>query len=83
MRKLLAIALILTACATPGPPTQPNDREWNLIAADYQWLDSLRTAQPKAPAGASRKQQIVLFSCHDAAFAGLGASRTFALPARR
>jgi tetratricopeptide (TPR) repeat protein len=54
----LAIALILTACATPGPPTQPNDREWNLIAADYQWLDSLRTAQPKAAPGASRKQQI-------------------------
>jgi tetratricopeptide (TPR) repeat protein len=56
---ILALALILSAaCATPGPPTQPNDREWNLIAADYQWLDSLRNAQPKLPPSAPRKQQI-------------------------
>jgi len=61
MPKPLVLALILlAACATPGPPTQPNDREWNQIAADYQWLDNLRNAQPKPPANASRKQQIEL-----------------------
>jgi len=58
--RLLPIALILiaTACATVGPPTEPNDREWNLIAADYHWLDDLRKAQPQPAAGASRKQRI-------------------------
>ncbi|HEX7192838.1 MAG TPA: hypothetical protein VF381_14820, partial [Thermoanaerobaculia bacterium] len=61
MSKLPILLLALfAACATPGPPTQPNDREWNQIAADYQWLDNLRNAQAKPPAGASRKQQIEL-----------------------
>lgn len=55
---LIALALVLVSCATPGPLTQPNDREWNVIAADYQWLDNLRNAQPQPPAGAPRKQQI-------------------------
>jgi len=56
----LLIALLLLACATPGPPTQPNDREWNLITADYQWLETLRKAQPQPPPSASRKQMIEL-----------------------
>lgn len=62
MSKILPLALLLiaAACATPGPPTQPNDREWSQLSADYQWLENLRNAQPKAPANASRKQQIEL-----------------------
>jgi tetratricopeptide (TPR) repeat protein len=62
MPKHLPIILLalLAACATPGPPTQPNDREWNQLSADYQWLDNLRNAQAKPPANASRKQQIEL-----------------------
>jgi len=56
----LALSLLLIACATPGPPTQPNDREWSQIAADYQWLENLRNAQAKPAANASRKQQIEL-----------------------
>jgi hypothetical protein len=58
MRRFLVFALIFTACATPGPPTQPNDREWSLLTADYQWLETLRKAQVLPPATASRKQQI-------------------------
>jgi len=55
---LLATAL-LAACATvTGPATQPNDREWNLLTADYAWIDTLRKAQPAAPPNASRKQLI-------------------------
>ena len=55
-----AIALLLAACASlpPGPPTQPNDREWGLLAADYSWIESLRKGQPAPPANASRKQMI-------------------------
>jgi hypothetical protein len=49
---------ILSSCATPGPPTQPTDREWALLMADYQWLETLRKAQVLPPATASRKQQI-------------------------
>ena len=60
MPRLLALALILaTACATTSrPPTEPNDREWNLLAADYAWIESLRKAQTPAPPTASRKQMI-------------------------
>ena len=52
------IALLALSCATPGPTTTPNDREWNLLLADYQWLETLRKAQTLPPATASRKQQI-------------------------
>jgi tetratricopeptide (TPR) repeat protein len=58
MKKLLTLLVLLTACATPGPPTQPNDREWNLLTADYQWLQTLRDAQPKPATAASRRGQI-------------------------
>lgn len=64
MRRFLAPILILLALGfascntTSGPPTQPNDREWNLITADYTWLESLRKAAAPLPADATRKQQI-------------------------
>lgn len=59
-RRLLPVFLfLLMGCATAVvPPTEPNEREWKLIFADYQWLDNMRRAQPQPPAGASRKQQI-------------------------
>jgi tetratricopeptide (TPR) repeat protein len=57
---LAAILLLALACAPAGPPTQPNDREWSLLSADYQWLESMRQAQkPPAPA-ATRKERIEL-----------------------
>ncbi|HEX7149937.1 MAG TPA: hypothetical protein VF618_00505 [Thermoanaerobaculia bacterium] len=57
----LLLAILLTACVSPaGPPTQPNDREWGLLTADYQWIQTLRKAQPVPPANATRKQQIEL-----------------------
>src|SRR5438552_2868359 len=56
---LVILALILTACTTTqGPPTQPNDREWTLLGADYAWIESLRKAQTPPPPNASRKQMI-------------------------
>lgn len=57
---LLASFLLLAACATPGPPVEPNDREWNILMADYQWLENNRKAQPVPPPTASRKQAIEL-----------------------
>ncbi len=58
MRRLLVLGfLVLAACAS-GPPTQPNDREWTQITADYAWIDSVRRAQPAPPPSASRKQRI-------------------------
>jgi tetratricopeptide (TPR) repeat protein len=59
MRKLLLL-LILVGCATAAPVTQPNDREWNVITADYSWIETLRRAQPVPPPTAPRKQQIEL-----------------------
>src|SRR5436309_15574782 len=60
MRRLLLLATaLLAACATvSGPPTEPNDREWNLLTADYAWIETLRKAQPVPPPNASRKQLI-------------------------
>src|SRR5438046_2992502 len=61
MRRLLLLPVIalFAACATvTGPPTEPNDREWNLLTADYAWIETLRKAQPPAPPNASRKQMI-------------------------
>jgi tetratricopeptide (TPR) repeat protein len=43
-----------------GPATTPNDREWALLTADHQWIRTLRDAQPKPAAGATRKDQIEL-----------------------
>jgi len=58
VRRFPLLLFILAACATPGPPTQPNDREWSLLTADYAWIESVRKAQPAPPPGASRKQRI-------------------------
>jgi hypothetical protein len=56
---LLILALALAACATTSlPPTQPNDKEWGLLGADYAWIESLRKAQVPPPPNASRKQMI-------------------------
>lgn len=60
MRKLVPFLLLLAACATPRSPTHPNDREWNLLMADYQWIQTLRAAQKVPPANATRKQEIEL-----------------------
>jgi len=57
---ILLSLVLLAACATPGPPAEPNDREWNLLMADYQWLETNRKAQPAPPPTASRKQAIEL-----------------------
>jgi tetratricopeptide (TPR) repeat protein len=55
----LLLILLLASCATsPGPPTEPNDREWGLLAADYTWIESLRKGQAAPPPNASRKQMI-------------------------
>ncbi len=66
MRKsLLLLLTILAACVSSAPAKAPNEHEWNLIEADYQWLQTLRNAQPRPPADASRKQQIeILLSNH-------------------
>jgi tetratricopeptide (TPR) repeat protein len=68
MRKLLLFSsLFLFACAVApsGPPTTPNDREWALLMADFQWIQTLRQAQKQPAATASRKEKIeVLIENH-------------------
>ena len=56
--RLLLFVFLLTACAASGPSQRPNDREWNLLMADYQWIQTLRDAQKDVPPGATRKEQI-------------------------
>ena len=58
MRKLILLIVLAASCTPAGPPTKPNDREWSLLAADYQWIQTLRASQKPIPASATRKQQI-------------------------
>src|SRR5579872_6692678 len=55
---ILLSCLALAGCLSSGPPTRPNDREWKLLSADYEWIESVRKAQPVAPPNATRKQMI-------------------------
>ena len=55
---LLAASLLAATALASGPATQPNDREWGLISADYAWIETLRKAQPLPAANASRKQML-------------------------
>ncbi len=57
MRRFLPLLLIAVSCAS-APAHKPNDREWTLLMADYQWIQTLRTAQKLPPPDAPRKQQI-------------------------
>ncbi len=57
----LSLSLIsLAACAPTAAPAASNDREWALLAADYQWILTLRDSQKKPAANATRKEQIEL-----------------------
>ena len=63
MRKILALLTLLStalACTPAGPPAGPNDREWSLLMADYQWILTLREAQRKPAVTMARKDQIEL-----------------------
>jgi tetratricopeptide (TPR) repeat protein len=62
MRTALTLLLLVTlvACAPAGPPVGPNDREWALLSADFQWLETMRKAQKQPAANASRKERIEL-----------------------
>ena len=57
MRRLTLLLLLATACAT-APPTKPNEREWALLMADYQWIETLRGSQRLPSGDAPRKQHI-------------------------
>jgi tetratricopeptide (TPR) repeat protein len=59
---LLALTLLSVACAAApaGPPSQPNEREWALLNADYQWIQTLRNAQKQPMPSMPRKEQIEL-----------------------
>ncbi len=57
---LILVLLAAVACAPVGPPTAPNDREWSLLTADYQWLETVRKAQKPPAASMTRKERIEL-----------------------
>jgi len=57
---IVLLSVIAASAFAAAPPTQPNDREWGLISADYAWIETLRKAQPLPPANASRKQMLEL-----------------------
>lgn len=62
MRKAFTLLLFAALACTPADAPAPgsNDREWSLLLADYQWILTLREAQKKPPANATRREQIEL-----------------------
>lgn len=56
----LSFLLLSFACTPAGPPTAPNEREWSLLMADYQWLETVRKSQKQPAATATRKERIEL-----------------------
>jgi tetratricopeptide (TPR) repeat protein len=54
---LLACSLFL-ACATGGPPTRPNEIEWQKLETDYAWIESTRKASPAITPETARKAAI-------------------------
>ena len=61
MRKLALLTLLtFIACAPAATTPAPNDREWSLLMADYQWILTLRDAQKKPTGTMGRKEQIEL-----------------------
>jgi tetratricopeptide (TPR) repeat protein len=62
---LTLISLVLTGCATSTPARAPDDREWTLLMADYQWIETLRKSAPVPAQQATRKEQIeILLASH-------------------
>lgn len=57
---VLSFFLLSFACTPAGPPTAPNEREWSLLMADYQWLETVRKSQKQPAATATRKERIEL-----------------------
>lgn len=61
MRNLLLVLLLTAiACAPAAPAPGPNDRDWALLQADYQWLETVRNAQKQPAPTASRRERIEL-----------------------
>ena len=58
MPRLLPLTLVLLAACATALPNRPNDREWTLLMADHQWIETLRSAQKEPPPTASRKELI-------------------------
>jgi tetratricopeptide (TPR) repeat protein len=57
---VLSFLLLSVACTPAGPATAPNEREWSLLTADYQWLETVRKSQKQPAATATRKERIEL-----------------------
>ena len=57
-KSLVPLVLLLVACTPAGPSTMPNDREWSLLTADYQWLETVRKSQKVPAPTATRKERI-------------------------
>jgi tetratricopeptide (TPR) repeat protein len=55
---VVVVSVLIAACVSSAPPKEPNDREWNALGKDYEWIETLRKAQPALPVSASRKQMI-------------------------
>lgn len=65
LSSLLIVSVMLTACVSSGPPTRPNETEWNSLLTGYQSLETLRRSAPQASANATRREQIeVLLAAH-------------------
>jgi hypothetical protein len=57
----VALAMIVSACASSAPPTRPNEREWSALAAQYDAIEQIRKAAPNYLEKPTRREQIEVF----------------------
>ena len=55
---LVFLATLVASPSSSAAPQKPSEREWNLLMADLQWLETVRGAQKKPAANATRKERI-------------------------
>src|SRR5689334_18537879 len=56
----LLLIVPFSGCTQTAAPPAVTEREWTLLTADYQWIQTLRDAQKKPAPNATRKEQIEL-----------------------
>lgn len=56
----LGILFLVSACVASGPPTRPNEVEWNALLTEYRSLETLRRSAPQPASNAPRRAQIEL-----------------------
>lgn len=54
----LLLIVMLAGCVSAGPPTEPNEREWQSLLTEYRNVQAARAAYPVARGEAPRRERL-------------------------